>query len=153
MVKLKIYKDNEWQEYIVSWIENGKKSDAKSYHSGGVDEGCKQDAVYSACSMLDEARKHGYQAEFNRDKYTINMVSKYRPDALISEARTAAQAVVAGVDPNQLEMGIQVEMEHAGTIAKLKPGVSVKDVARSIALDHLREFPDYYTRLKKVEAK
>lgn len=42
---------------------------------------------------------------------------------------------------SQLEIGIKVEMEHT----------SHKDVAREIALDHLMELPDYYTRLKKVE--
>jgi hypothetical protein len=44
---------------------------------------------------------------------------------------------------NQLKMGINVEKEHT-TSSK---------TAREIALDHLAELPDYYTRLKKVEAK
>lgn len=43
----------------------------------------------------------------------------------------------------QLKMGIQVEQEHT----------SDSKVARKIALDHLWEKPDYYTRLKKVEGK
>lgn len=43
----------------------------------------------------------------------------------------------------QLKMGIQVEQEHT----------SDSKVARKIALDHLGEKPDYYTRLKKVEGK
>ena len=41
----------------------------------------------------------------------------------------------------QLKMGIQVEQEHT----------SDSKVARKIALDHLWEKPDYYTRLKKIE--
>lgn len=41
----------------------------------------------------------------------------------------------------QLEMGIKVEKEHT----------SDHKTAREIALDHLMELPDYYTRLKKVE--
>lgn len=41
----------------------------------------------------------------------------------------------------QLKMGIPVEKEHT----------SNDDIAREIALDHLAEKPDYYTRLKKVE--
>ena len=45
------------------------------------------------------------------------------------------------VDPDQLEMGIEVEMEHTTN----------KDVAERIALDHLAEIPDYYSRLKKME--
>lgn len=45
------------------------------------------------------------------------------------------------VDPEQLAMGIRVEMEHTND----------ERLAKEIALDHLAEFPDYYTRLKKVE--
>lgn len=44
-------------------------------------------------------------------------------------------------DKDQLEMGIKVEYEHTPD----------KDVARKIALDHLTELKDYYTRLEKME--
>ena len=43
---------------------------------------------------------------------------------------------------NQLKMGIPVEHEHTND----------KDLAIDIALQHLEEVPDYYTRLKKVES-
>jgi hypothetical protein len=43
----------------------------------------------------------------------------------------------------QLERGIEVEHEHAKD----------KSTAREIALDHLMEIPDYYTRLDKMEKK
>jgi hypothetical protein len=45
------------------------------------------------------------------------------------------------VDPKELAMGIEVEYEHT----------SNREVAKRIALVHLKEFPDYYTRLKKME--
>jgi len=44
---------------------------------------------------------------------------------------------------SQLEMGIKVESEHTGS----------KQMARMIALQHLEELPDYYSKLKKVESK
>ena len=44
-------------------------------------------------------------------------------------------------DPSELKMGIEVEYEH--TTNPL--------IARKIALDHLVEIPDYYTRLKRME--
>lgn len=44
-------------------------------------------------------------------------------------------------DPRQLAMGIEVELEHTGD----------RRIAREIAEDHLAEFPDYYTRLSKME--
>ena len=40
----------------------------------------------------------------------------------------------------QLEMGIKVELEH----------VKDKDVAETIAMDHLVEHPDYYSKLKRA---
>lgn len=45
------------------------------------------------------------------------------------------------VNKEQLKMGIKVEMEHTNN-----PMIS-----KRIALDHLAEIPDYYTRLKKME--
>lgn len=46
------------------------------------------------------------------------------------------------VNGEQLEIGIKVEMEHTTN----------EDIAKKIALDHLAEIPDYYTRLEKMEA-
>ena len=45
------------------------------------------------------------------------------------------------VDPKQLAMGIEIEKEHTDD----------KEMAKQIALDHLAELPDYYTRLKEME--
>ena len=44
--------------------------------------------------------------------------------------------------PHQLKEGIKVEMEHTNS----------KAIAKEIAMDHLTEIPDYYTRLKNMEA-
>jgi len=45
-------------------------------------------------------------------------------------------------DPEELSKGIIVEMEHT----------TDKKISEKIALDHLAEIPDYYTRLAKMEA-
>ena len=44
-------------------------------------------------------------------------------------------------DKKELALGIKVEMEHTKN----------KTIAKRIALDHLAEFGDYYTRLLKME--
>lgn len=44
---------------------------------------------------------------------------------------------------SQLEMGIKVELEHTNDEKK----------AKEIAMDHLSEDPNYYSKLKKIEAK
>lgn len=50
--------------------------------------------------------------------------------------------------------GTKHELEHRDTIAKFKKqGISDKEVARKIALDHLKENPNYYKVLKKLKLK
>ena len=44
------------------------------------------------------------------------------------------------VDPDELEMGIEVEQEHTRN----------KKIAKEISLDHLSEDPKYYTKLKSI---
>lgn len=44
-------------------------------------------------------------------------------------------------NPEELKMGIEVELEHTDD----------EDIAKMIAKAHLMEIPDYYTRLKKME--
>jgi hypothetical protein len=46
-------------------------------------------------------------------------------------------------DPEQLDAGIRVELEHTDDKAK----------AKEIAMDHLAEDPDYYKKLKTIEKK
>jgi hypothetical protein len=50
------------------------------------------------------------------------------------------------VSLEELAMGIEIEKEHADTV-----GIDLEKFAQ-IALDHLKELPDYYTRLKQMEA-
>lgn len=50
------------------------------------------------------------------------------------------------VDIEELRRGMEIEQEHLKTIG----GFSYRKLAR-IALDHLKEVPDYYTRLDKME--
>lgn len=45
------------------------------------------------------------------------------------------------VSQDELSMGISVEFEHTNH----------RDIAKKIALDHLAEIPDYYTRLRRME--
>jgi len=54
-------------------------------------------------------------------------------------------------DVEQYSMGLDVELEHG----KADPHTNVTNddpmVTGKIALAHLNEFPDYYTRLEKME--
>jgi len=55
-------------------------------------------------------------------------------------------------DAEQLRMGMEVELEHG--LHDMLTNVSDDDphVTAKIALAHLNEFPDYYTRLAAMEA-
>lgn len=54
-------------------------------------------------------------------------------------------------DVEQFRMGLDVELEHG----KIDPETNVTNddpiMTGKIALAHLNEFPDYYTRLDKME--
>lgn len=54
-------------------------------------------------------------------------------------------------DLEQFTMGINVELEHG--LISLETNVTFNDpiLTGKIALAHLNEFPDYYTRLKILE--
>lgn len=73
----------------------------------------------------------------------------------VEEARAVGEAL--GIDWSQWDFeqfrrGMDVELEH-GTV-DLSTNVTNDDpvMTGKIALAHLNEFPDYYTRLAKMEA-
>ena len=55
------------------------------------------------------------------------------------------------IDLDQFRMGLEVELEHGRR--DLETDVTADDpiVTGKIALAHLREIPDYYTRLARME--
>lgn len=63
-------------------------------------------------------------------------VKTYTPADLAKKHKVSLSKI-----EQQLSKGIKIELEHT----------SDRKVAHEIALDHLKEYPDYYDRLKKVE--
>ena len=85
---------------------------------------------------------------WRRESYRHALAARGVPTSYYSRKRVdfikgglADGSRVSDFDSRQLRMGIKVEMEHT------------KDpkVAREIAMDHLKEYPDYYTELGKME--
>lgn len=73
----------------------------------------------------------------------------------IEEAKWAGNEL--GIDWNiydieQFRMGLEVELEHG--LADPVTNITNNDLTMTakIALAHIKEIPDYYTRLKKMEA-
>ncbi|HEX5818302.1 MAG TPA: DUF5661 family protein [Gemmatimonadales bacterium] len=69
-----------------------------------------------------------------------------------NEIGTALGIDFSEVNAEEFRMGLSVELEH-GT-ADPRTNVTNDDILLTgkIAWAHLREFPDYYTRLAKMEA-
>lgn len=72
----------------------------------------------------------------------------------ISEAKSVGEKLGINwsrFDLEQFHMGMNVELEHGAK----DPETNVTDndalATGKIALAHLKEFPDYYTRLQKME--
>ena len=72
------------------------------------------------------------------------------------EARQAGERIgidwaTAPFDVEQFRMGMDVELEHG--VHDLQTNVTDSDptITAKIALAHLKEFPDYYTRLERME--
>ena len=57
-----------------------------------------------------------------------------------------------GVTIEQLTKGMNVELEHGTRFPDLDVTGDDPVVTAKIALAHLREFPDYYDRLERMEA-
>jgi hypothetical protein len=85
--------------------------------------------------------------------YPFNIMSKKKMFSL-DEAKTIGEQLNISWDKFDLEQfraGLGVELEH-GTVNPLT-NVTNNDPLKTgkIALAHLTEFPDYYTRLAKME--
>src|SRR5487761_1227043 len=55
-------------------------------------------------------------------------------------------------DVEQFRMGLDVELEHGRRDVATNVSDDDETTTAKIALAHLNEFPDYYTRLAKMEA-
>lgn len=56
------------------------------------------------------------------------------------------------INLEQFRMGLAVELEHGCRFPETNITCDDLDMTGKIALVHLKEVPDYYTKLKKVEA-
>ena len=96
-------------------------------------------------NLQDDLEQVGYTFEFYVDGSSFGL----RPINIpLSEIKGYEEFENGG----ELKMGTETEMEHAETIKKFKrKDISVKEVAKMIAKDHIKEHPKYYSHLKKME--
>lgn len=71
------------------------------------------------------------------EEYIYEMLS-----AILRKLTKSTNVSESDFDPKELKRGIEVEMEHTDS----------KDIAKMIAMDHLKEMPNfYYTLLDRME--
>jgi hypothetical protein len=87
------------------------------------------------------ARKKRAKGEETKSKSPFNEMHEVKSHKSVEQIAKKHRLDVSFIK-KQLEMGIPIEHEHTKD----------KDLATDIALQHLDEIPDYYTRLKKMEA-
>ena len=87
------------------------------------------------------ARKKRQRGEKTRSKSPFNEMHEVKSHKSVEQIAKKHRLEVSFVK-KQLEMGIPIEHEHTKD----------QDLATDIALQHLDEIPDYYTRLKKMES-
>jgi hypothetical protein len=87
------------------------------------------------------ARKKRKRGEPTLSKSPFNEMMNFKPHKTVEQIAKKHRLDVSFIE-KQLEMGVPIEHEHTKD----------KTLATDIALQHLDEIPDYYTRLKKMEA-
>ena len=80
--------------------------------------------------------KRNYRSITQRDYLKGGKADKQTPKTIADKHGVSIDQI-----NRELIKGAKVELEHTDS----------KEMAREVALDHLTEFPDYYTRLDKME--
>jgi hypothetical protein len=83
-------------------------------------------------------------------------VSEPRKSFTADEARVIGEEIgidwaTSPFDVEQFRIGMNVELEHGLHDARTNVSDDDPHVTGKIALAHLNEFPDYYTRLERME--
>jgi hypothetical protein len=93
-------------------------------------------------------REYGKLEEAYQQSLSVQHSINITPELIESVKEGLPMFMVGG----ELEKGIRTEMEHRATINKFKrAGISTREVAKSIAKDHIEEDSLYYTKLNKIE--
>jgi hypothetical protein len=87
------------------------------------------------------ARKKGEQGEYTKSLSSLSKMHQIKSHKSIENISKKHNVDISFIK-KQLKIGVPIEHEHTKD----------KDLATDIALQHLDEIPDYYTRLKKMEA-
>jgi hypothetical protein len=117
-------------------METSSKDLFKKY----LDKAYTQPGVELNSSTMKDNLK--YKQSFTEEKLEGGVADNKTLKDIIKKHAKKGNSVVSLIK-KQYDMGVKVEMEHTKDIKK----------AKEIALDHLWEDPNYYSKLKKIETK
>lgn len=86
---------------------------------------------------------------FRKDSKTVPIFSLADAEQIAKELNV--NFAKSKFDLRQFTMGLNVELEHGSKFDNTNVTKNDPLLTGKIALAHLQEFPDYYTRLKKLE--
>jgi len=97
-----------------------------------------------------------YEGQFKENVKNTSYGKGYKRGFTIQEAKEIAKVLgidfkKARFDEEQFRMGLDTELEHGRRSYSTNVTSDNPILTGRIALAHLNEFPDYYTRLKKLE--
>lgn len=119
---------NSYSLHSGSQNEKGEFKTIKNYPNHEIDD------------VMHDIKKLGYK---NKVFEGVNMSGSLDQDYVANQVKQLAKKHSTSEDniKKQLDMGVNVEKEHTDDM----------DVATKIALDHINEKPNYYSKLKAVE--
>lgn len=133
-----------------AWGEQAKNAKGTSESVFEADEEYKAKVVAKGIEKKEDAdklaaEKKGQVIADEADNTKFAVVVKESDEnvqEILSKEAEDDERPDENYDISQLKMGTEVEMEHTDNV----------EVAKKIAKDHLDEMPDYYTKLKRMEA-
>lgn len=130
---------NMGYEHRINMAKNIGRPLERHEHVNHIDRNRKNNLITNLelIGALEHLQQHRNEGHFKLFTSTYNPSLKEKKDKL----ETLAKA-----DPKELAKGILSESEHKDTVGN-NPSIFA-----GIALDHLKEDPKYYTKLKKMES-
>jgi len=117
------HKDEPWMIKYKQQLEEERLRDAEETRQ--LEEMIRQDELSQLKPVFAENKMNWYK---KAKKVPGGLADKKKP---------------SDFNKQQLDMGVEVEMEHTDD----------KSLSRDVAMDHLEEFPTYYTELEEMENK
>ena len=117
------------------------KIDSEVYNLSIIELPSGDKIIVDTDSDKDELNKRGKALARQLRAQFVGVVSEEKDHEDQIDGGLADKKQPEDFDAEQLEMGVKVEMEHTDDPA----------IAREIAMDHLKEHPNYYDSLKKME--